>query len=318
MKRLWQGAGLAVLALSFVYLVRFALRHAGELPRLRWSGPALAAFAAAILLYVLALLAGALAWHLLLRSSTAGDEPRPGLRRILGIHLISHAAKYLPGNVGQYVGRAAMARQEGMDLGHVLFALVAETACAVVAGVIFAAAMLDPGSRDLFVDRLGPGRLAAVVLIAILAALVGGRLAGHPTLRRLARLPPSSTAPATPGPAIWISCLGLSWLSFTLLGVCALLLLRGFLEPSSGPSPAALPALAGLFAAAWVAGFVTPGAPAGLGVREAVLVAGLNPLYGPEVALALPLLCRLISVLGDGVAFLAGTLVRRTPSNRLK
>ena len=308
MKRLWQGLGLAVFALSLVYLVRFALRHAGELPRLRWDAPALVAFAASILLYVLALLAGALAWYLFLRSSgVGGDEPRPDLRRILGIHLISHPAKYLPGNVGQYVGRAALARQEGLDLGHVLFTLVAETACAVVAAVIYAAAMLDPGSRDLFVDRLGPGRLAVVVLIALLAALVGGGLAGHPTLRRLARLPPSSTVPATPGPAIWFSCLGLTWVSFTLLGICALLLLQGFFEPS----PGALPALSGLFAAAWVAGFIAPGAPAGLGVREAVLVAGLNPLYGPEVAIALPLLCRLVSVLGDGVAFLVGTLLRR-------
>lgn len=304
MKRLWQGAGLAVLALSLVYLVRFALRHAGELPRLRWDGPALAAFAGAVLLYVLALAAGALAWHLLLRSSTA---PCPPLRRVLGIHLISHAAKYLPGNVGQYVSRAALARQEGMDLGHVLFTLVAETACAVAAGVIFAVAMLDPGSRDLFVERLGPGRLIAVVLIAVLAALVAARLAGHPALRRLARLPPSAALPATPGPAIWLSCLGLTWLSFTLLGFCALLLLRGFFAPG----PAGLPALAGLFAAAWVAGFVTPGAPAGLGVREAVLVAGLAPLYGPEVALALPLLFRLASVLGDGAGFVAGTLLRR-------
>lgn len=306
-KRLWQGLGLAVLALSLAYLVRFALRHASELPRLRWDGPALAAFAASVPLYVLALLAGALAWHLLLRSSSVGNETRPVLRRILGIHLVSHAAKYLPGNVGQYVGRAALARQEGLDLGHVLFTLVAETACAVVAAVIYAVAMLDPGSRDLFVDRLGPGRLAAVVLVALLAALVGGGLVGRPTLRKLARLPPSSTVPATPGPAIWFSCLGLTWLSFTLFGVCALLLLRGFFEPS----PAGLPALAGLFAAAWVAGFVTPGAPAGLGVREAVLVAGLNPLYGPEVAIALPLLFRLVCVVGDGAAFLVGSLLRR-------
>ena len=53
MKRLWQGLGLAVLALSLVYLVRFALRHAGELPSLRWDAPALAAFAGAVVLYVL-------------------------------------------------------------------------------------------------------------------------------------------------------------------------------------------------------------------------------------------------------------------------
>jgi len=45
---------------------------------------------------------------------------------------------------------------------------------------------------------------------------------------------------------------------------------------------------------------------------EAVLAGGLRPLFGPEVALALPLLFRLVTVTGDGVAFALGTLVRRT------
>jgi hypothetical protein len=295
MKR-WRWLGLAVLAASLTYLVSFAWRHVRELPELSWNAEALASFLSAIGLYELALLTGALAWHLLLRSSVPG---RPRLRTTLGIHLLSHAAKYLPGNVGQYVGRAALARQEGLDLGGVLFTLVAETACAVIAAVVFAAALLDPG-----VDRLGPGRLAAVLLAAALAAILGGRLARSPRLRRLARLSPAP-GPKTPGPAVWLACLGLSWLSFSLLGGCALLLLDGFFG-----LPAPLPALAGLFAAAWVAGFVTPGAPAGLGIREAVLVAGLDPLFGPQVALALPLLFRLLTVIGDGAAFLLGAVLR--------
>ena len=32
----------------------------------------------------------------------------------------------------------------------------------------------------------------------------------------------------------------------------------------------------GLFSLAWVVGFVTPGAPAGLGIRDAILVTGLT------------------------------------------
>jgi hypothetical protein len=32
--------------------------------------------------------------------------------------------------------------------------------------------------------------------------------------------------------------------------------------------------LTGLFAVAWISGFIVPGAPAGLGIREAILVTG--------------------------------------------
>ena len=119
------------------------------------------------------------------------------------------------------------------------------------------------------------------------------------------RLPPEGGG--APGLGAWLTCIGCNWASFVLLGLCAALLARAFFGAA-----APFPRLAGVFAAAWVAGFVTPGAPAGLGVREAVLAGGLRPIYGPEVALALPLLFRMVTVTGDGVAFALGTLLRRS------
>jgi len=64
--------------------------------------------------------------------------------------------------------------------------------------------------------------------------------------------------------------------------------------------------LTGVFAAAWVIGFVSPGAPAGLGVRELVLILALTPLYGKEVSIGLAGIVRLLTTVGDGVFFLAG------------
>lgn len=65
----------------------------------------------------------------------------------------------------------------------------------------------------------------------------------------------------------------------------------------SDPSPATLPLAIGAFALSWVAGFLVPGAPAGLGVREGVLVA----LLSPSVDGALPVVLgfRLATTLGD-------------------
>ena len=52
-------------------------------------------------------------------------------------------------------------------------------------------------------------------------------------------------------------------------------------------------------AVSWTLGFLTPGAPSGIGVREAVLVFLLSPLVGSAEAIILSILFRLVTVGGD-------------------
>ena len=70
--------------------------------------------------------------------------------------------------------------------------------------------------------------------------------------------------------------------------------------------------LSGIFATAWVAGFVTPGAPAGIGIREVILVAALTPLYGNGTAIGIAAVLRLVTVLGDGMTFLVGIFLSKS------
>lgn len=53
------------------------------------------------------------------------------------------------------------------------------------------------------------------------------------------------------------------------------------------------------FAIAWSIGFITPGAPSGIGIREAILLLLLIPLSGEGPALILALLFRLVTIGGD-------------------
>lgn len=52
---------------------------------------------------------------------------------------------------------------------------------------------------------------------------------------------------------------------------------------------------------AWMAGYLVPGAPGGLGVREAVLLLGLAPTVGEPSALAAAASYRMVTVLSDVV-----------------
>ena len=62
--------------------------------------------------------------------------------------------------------------------------------------------------------------------------------------------------------------------------------------------------LTGAFALAWVVGFVTPGAPAGLGVREGVMLAMLQLKMAHTDALLIVMGLRLATTAGDILCFL--------------
>jgi hypothetical protein len=61
----------------------------------------------------------------------------------------------------------------------------------------------------------------------------------------------------------------------------------------------------GAYVVAWLAGLVTPGAPAGVGVREMLLLLFLKGLVSEIDLLLVVLLGRLVSVVGDLLFFLA-------------
>ena len=61
-----------------------------------------------------------------------------------------------------------------------------------------------------------------------------------------------------------------------------------------------------VFATAWLFELLTPGAPAGIGAREAALVLLLSPIAGKRMSLAVAVLSRALSVLGDGIITLIG------------
>jgi hypothetical protein len=282
--------GWAISLACLVYLVRLAVRHAADLPKPPSVGWAAVGITGAVALHVLTLIAGGAAWKLLL----AACEAPARLRLAAGIHLLSQPAKYLPGNVGQLAGRVALGKRHGLALAPLLQTLALEAAgvisaavacllAAVAAGAIAAPAWLP--------ERSVLTALAAAGLIIEAIALAGW----------VRRHPGRGTALAQ----ALLLYLGI----FGLYGIAAHLLLRTVLGQSTGAS--LLLALTGAFAAAWIGGFFTPGAPAGLGVREALLVGLLTPQLGPEAALGLAVAFRLVTTLGDAVGFVAGLVMLR-------
>lgn len=285
------------------FLIWFGLDHLETMPSLDWrSKRVLGAIGSGAALYLTGLAVMAHSWRVLLR----GFGERPQRLHAEIIDLSTQAAKYIPGNVAHLVGRVALAKAAGYSVTRSTAALLVEHVLAGYAAVILVGIgiLATPAAYAAVAAYLPPKPLLLTLLALGIVLpfvtgpvnrMVGARLPqklqeiGH----RLEQLRKRDVA--------W--CLVLITIFFCLGGV----VLAHAAQAVLGESVATVPAIV-LFAAAWVAGTSTPGAPGGLGVREAVLSLGLTPVIGGGPALSVALVTRLITVLADLSASLIGVL----------
>jgi glycosyltransferase 2 family protein len=217
-------------------------------------------------------------WWLLLRGCGAPSPFWPAAS-VWGKSIL---ARYVPGNVFMFVGRAWMSHSQGLAVERVSAAMVYEQALGV-GGALLAVAVLFP----FWEYRPGVTALSLIaipVLVVLMHPRVFGPLAGW-ALRLLHRPPLEVTL----GFRAVLAMLVLFMLDWLVAGVGAWLLARSI----TGLGVDALPLVIVAYALAYVAGMVAFFIPSGIGVREAVLTASLSKELPGGVALTWALLLRL-------------------------
>ena len=228
-----------------------------------------AGVAAMALVYGLANTLLALGWWNLLQHHSETVSRRAALR----IYGLSVLAKYVPGNVMHIASRQAL----GLAAGYRGWALVKASAwelgliCA--AAVPFAVLVLPAFSTSVH------SAVAAGLFLGIAVVMAAGftRFVGRAIARAF--------------------CLQVGFLlvaGSVFVGLLALL---------SGISAAMALIGCGAFVIAWLAGLATPGAPAGIGVRELLIVFLLGGTVAEADLLMVLLLSRMVTVIGDCLFF---------------
>jgi hypothetical protein len=230
------------------------------------------------------------AWHRLLLFF--GDTASPRLS--IAVYGRTQIAKYLPGNVLHFAGRHVLGNREGLRHPALAGALIYEVMGILIAGgavslFAFPAGVSLEGSLAL--------RLLLIPLLLVLPLLVqfvvarfslGARF-GFPRLSIRA-----GYLQVLPVWAIYI-------LYFVLDGLL-LYAIVGVIAGAWDQFPILVAFSA--FSISWLSGYLTPGAPAGLGVRDAVMILILTDFIGAPSAAFVTLVSRLVVTLGDVVFFL--------------
>ena len=191
----------------------------------------------------------------------------PPYRRMLLINSLSQLAKYLPGGVWHFVGRAGYYHSDGLTLPDVTRAMVMENVWLVSsAGFV--------GSILMIVYVGGAFSIFAVLILMfswfIILLIITRRYTPQISIIRVSEM------------------LLLQWAIWLILSASFVVIL-----PQT-PTPATLPLVLGAFLIGWLVGFLALFAPGGFGIREGVLVALLLPLLSSSETLDFALLHRLL------------------------
>ena len=270
--RTWsRRAGTALAVLSIAYVAMRFRRYGDELVPADIPGVVWACTAGLALVYSAANVLLALAWRTLLHV----QGTHAGVGWSIRTHGMSQLAKYLPGNVIHFVSRQLLGASAGVPQAVLTRSSLYELASLASAGLLLSLWALPLIDGSLF-RWATPAAGAAIILLALAAVRA---TAGASIARVLA-----------------------SHLLFLFTASLVFATLLVLLAPGTDRT-LAWPAACGAYTAAWLAGFVTPGAPAGLGVRELVLVFLLDDHAAEPDLLPAVVLSRVVTVLGDTFFF---------------
>lgn len=310
--KLYRGLGSVFLILSIVFFVRYALQHIDDMPSITWGLVQWSVVLASVLLHIGNIIVLGLIWQLLLYDH--------GVRlhswQLQVVIFISQFGKYLPGNIGHFAGRAYMAKDLDIAVSTSVHTIIVESLLSVgVAGVLAFIALW------FLIDTNIMTGIISVQPYVLVLLLIGSLLFPLVSVRCLnAFFPRISNKISGGGPIIEprvrtaVAVAGLFLFCFFTIGLI-IQMHSTWLFNAPGVHVIEFTVL---FAVVWVAGYIVPGAPAGVGIREALMLVLFSPIVGPAIAVALSVSFRLVTTIGDGLAFLIGLLVRRSVSEKFR
>ncbi len=213
----------------------------------------------------------------------------------LRVYLKANIGKYFPGNFMHYVGRNVYARELDIPQKEIAISSFIEIILLVFSSlllsIILAADELMSVFNELFVSIhfllyiFFIIACIALVVVYYLRKRIGDNLKKRGLLRLILTITKSIVK---------------YMLAIALLGIIMVLL---YDRMNDGWIPEDARLIISAYAIAWMMGYVIPGAPGGIGVRELVLTFLLSKVMDASMLLKIVLIHRVITIIGDFVGY---------------
>lgn len=284
-KRLLHLAGGTLGLLGVAFVAQRLLHYSDQIDLSEFGPAAWAIFGLLASAYGAANVFLALAWRKLLLSLGVSVTPEWAIRT----YGLSQVGKYVPGNIFHLAGRQAMGMAAGIPSWPLAKSALWELGLIAAMGATFGLLALPA-----LWSSLTPSLSILTFALALAASCIFLRIIGWNNI---------------------IVAAGWQTL-FLSVSACVFVATLAVIGGSS-PLRADAIVIGGAFIIAWLAGLLTPGAPAGLGVREAILLLLLEGLFDQQNILIAVIASRLVTATGDLFFFAASHAIVAPRAHKL-
>jgi len=284
----WRKAAKVLLVGVVVFFLGLNIYHGRHrASRFQWNvrpWPLVVSFALALAFWFMT----GMGWNWMVRCLGGSLALRKGMK----VYFLSNLGWYLPGKVWYAVGRAYLGQREGVSVGVISTSVLMEMVLSLTSSALMATLALPLLSPLLGAKSLYLGIAVLVIGLAVLhPALM------KPSLALLERLLPGPERVTSP-PLRYSLMMGLLagyLFIWGFVGAAFFVLLNAVY-----PLPLAwLPTVIAIYAVSWIAGFLAPFAPSGLGVREGAMILLLGQYLPVPAVTATAILFRIWLILAE-------------------
>lgn len=304
MKRYYRYIGVVIVIFCLAFFAKYLIENFNKLPKINWGVYTWSSLVLVIVIYTCNHLLGNLAWAKLIRST--GESL--SLKNAIIIFSLSQFAKYIPGNVAQHIGKLTLAKAYKLKIPNIITSMIMEIVLLVATGGLLSGIFFPFISKQYFSEIIGIPPLWSfiVILLCVIASpfllfwFINNKRP-HFLKKKIGK-----EKILIPHTKVIFECSIYYALGFILMGLLTGIITRSILNIDGNYYIL----LTGIYIISWIAGFLMPGAPAGMGIREVILVTVLSLVFTPEEAVGLTVIMRFISVIGDFLIFIAALIMK--------
>jgi len=295
--------GYLIISLSFFYIIRIIVNNFSSISFSILESPVLSIIYMffLVIFYSILIFLLSFSWKLILEFLS---NSKISSKDIFIVYSKTNIAKYLPGNVFHLVGRNVIGNKLGLKHSELALSSFLEIILIlVVVGIIsfiYICADFTLISEKVF-SRIDFNKLIAIGIIGIFIFAILLFLTVKYKKNEFRRFINRKSI------ILLLKTLCIYLLVFIGFGLI-LVFIFNFISGINIENKIIMSIIT-IYILSWFFGFITPGAPGGIGVRESLLILLLSPSMGEDNTLLAVLIHRLICILGDVFSFLIGNFL---------
>jgi len=299
-RRIFNLIGNFIMILSFFFIIKKSASYGIDFSYIIESST-VCGMTVFVIIYIGLLYIVAYSWKLAL---TFVSRKNISFKEVSCIYLKSNLAKYIPGNIMQFINRNLFGISLNISQDQIAFSTFIEIIflclTSFLLSLIFAGRTLVS-----YIIKYVNLKLV-IIIISIMTFIMCAAGIAFFILKKKNLFENIQTLKSKRFLKLSVKLMILYSSFFLISGVILVFILRG-LTPIDETK---ILLIISAYIVSWLLGYITPGAPGGLGIREAVLVFMLGGDFGMEVILTAAIIQRIVSIAGDVMAYISNVAVR--------